>query len=372
MITTNDILKFLNGDSSKEEQLLLEQWIANSEENAAEFEQFKLINDHSNHLGNYIVNDVDAEWMAFEKLTGTSASIKSIDSKRNKTAAASKSWFRPMAIAASFALMLSAFFLLQGPSSPEMIEQVAEAKMLNVYLKDGSTVKLEKGSKISYASDFHEQDERIIHLEGQATFDIFSNPDKKLLVNTKESVIEVIGTIFKVDATESFTKVSVQEGTVSFSSAKDPNKKILLNQGDVGELTDGAMEKMEAEPALESDETELEAPQVEEIKELPVAEVTKEVIKEEPTKVIEPEKEVELPKANLSKFRLDDVLNLLDDKYKDKFTRHRKCKVKKNASVRVDLMMDLDEIVKQIAVEYEMDIKKTCPDCYEIRSVKEK
>ncbi len=85
-----------------------------------------------------------------------------------------------------------------------------------IKLEDGSAVKLESKSKISYPEHFG-KDNRIIILSGEAVFDIAKDPSRPFIVYANEVATKVLGTRFHVKAYDSMKDVvvSVQEGKVS-------------------------------------------------------------------------------------------------------------------------------------------------------------
>lgn len=90
-----------------------------------------------------------------------------------------------------------------------------------VLLKDGSSVKLKPGSKLSY-SDFSEK-QRVVFLDGEGYFDVTKNADKPFIVYAGHIVVQVVGTSFNVISSTGNIKsnVSVKSGKVKvFSTQK--------------------------------------------------------------------------------------------------------------------------------------------------------
>lgn len=105
---------------------------------------------------------------------------------------------------------------------------------LEVKLPDGSYVILNENSSLSYDGDFNTVD-RQVELSGEAFFQVNPNKDKTFKVVSEETVVEVLGTSFNVDAyTDSdFVAVSVSSGKVAFTSAKN-GAKVILEKGGYG------------------------------------------------------------------------------------------------------------------------------------------
>ncbi|MCF2443342.1 FecR family protein [Dyadobacter sp. CY345] len=87
-------------------------------------------------------------------------------------------------------------------------------KQQAISLKDGSKVKLNPGSKLSY-SDFDAK-QRIVYLDGEAYFDVAKDRSKPFIVYAGHIVVQVVGTSFKVTSNTGKAKsnVSVTSGKV--------------------------------------------------------------------------------------------------------------------------------------------------------------
>ncbi|GHB73040.1 FecR family protein [Persicitalea jodogahamensis] len=96
----------------------------------------------------------------------------------------------------------------------EVVNTSAQPRL--VELPDGSTITLEKDSRLSFAKSFVGKN-REVYLTGAAFFDVTKNPDKPFLVYTNELVTKVLGTSFRIQAFEKAKNivVSVKTGRVS-------------------------------------------------------------------------------------------------------------------------------------------------------------
>ena len=126
-------------------------------------------------------------------------------------------------IAASLLLCLCfglLFLLQQNETSTEKLAQATEqvetsGSISNVRLPDGSTVTLRENSRLDIRSNF-EGNTREITLEGEAYFDIVSNPKKPFIIHTGRIKTTVLGTSFAIKAIpgESLITVTVAKGKV--------------------------------------------------------------------------------------------------------------------------------------------------------------
>jgi transmembrane sensor len=108
----------------------------------------------------------------------------------------------------------------------EIINDGDKPRLVN--LQDGSSVILQKNSRISFAKVFSKE-KREVYLSGEAFFEVAKNPAQPFFVYANELIAKVLGTSFSVRAyeTDKEVKVVVKTGKVSVFSQKD-NKTIEL------------------------------------------------------------------------------------------------------------------------------------------------
>ena len=84
-----------------------------------------------------------------------------------------------------------------------------------VILSDGSTVTLEQGSQLIYPSSFG-GGQRKVYLQGEAFFEVAKNPAQPFLIYTGISVVQVVGTSFRIKANagQSPDQIAVRTGRV--------------------------------------------------------------------------------------------------------------------------------------------------------------
>jgi ferric-dicitrate binding protein FerR (iron transport regulator) len=115
----------------------------------------------------------------------------------------------------------------EGPSRVH----VAEKGLQTVDLPDGSRVFLNQGSEISFPRQFEVQ--RSVELEGEAFFEVMSDPVNPFTVRSGKVVVSVLGTSFNVK-TESATRdveVYVESGKVRVALA-DSDAFLTLEPGE--------------------------------------------------------------------------------------------------------------------------------------------
>jgi ferric-dicitrate binding protein FerR (iron transport regulator) len=179
--------------------------------------------EHKHHSD----RDVDALWLRIEN---------DIDlSERASAVLGRKSWFLSYAVATVVSLgllVLAGWYNLYprdfdnavinaGGGSVSLSDFVEEAntsgKELRVHLSDGSTVTLSDGGRLQYRKDFGDEPFREVFLTGEAFFQVARDAARPFLVHTDEVVTRVLGTSFRVRASEDNREVvvSVTTGKVS-------------------------------------------------------------------------------------------------------------------------------------------------------------
>jgi ferric-dicitrate binding protein FerR (iron transport regulator) len=112
----------------------------------------------------------------------------------------------------------------------------AHGQLIN--LPDGSTVVLNKNSKLEYPPHFNAKT-RDVYLNGEAFFDIKHNPSKPFIVHTGSISTKVLGTAFNIQAyrSKSYVEVTVTRGKVEVRAKKkllgvlQKNEQIVFHTG---------------------------------------------------------------------------------------------------------------------------------------------
>lgn len=108
-------------------------------------------------------------------------------------------------------------------------------------LSDGSIIRLNAGSKLSYPTQFS-GDSREVFLEGEAFFDVAKDAKRKFIVKTSDVTVKVFGTQFNIKSYPDDNKVetTLVEGAISLQKntiegkpigkeiVLEPNQRIVL------------------------------------------------------------------------------------------------------------------------------------------------
>lgn len=144
-------------------------------------------------------------------------------------------WLR---LAAAISFFLIASYFLYPYLSPTETNQLLATKVkevsaskgqkLNIKLPDGTQIKLNANSKISYPENFS-GGTREVTLNGEAYFDVKHNPSRPFIVHTKYATTQVLGTSFNINTTQEAIAVTLVNGRVNVSV---PNGKTALLEPD--------------------------------------------------------------------------------------------------------------------------------------------
>ncbi|AFK01495.1 anti-FecI sigma factor, FecR [Emticicia oligotrophica DSM 17448] len=131
---------------------------------------------------------------------------------------------------------------LVANSSIELIEKENRSeKPLLITLDDGSSILLQKGSRLSYPAAF-KHDKREVYLDGEAFFEVAKNPEKPFFVFANELVTKVLGTSFTIKAfkKQKDVQVIVRTGKVSVYRLDEVNKNARIISGE-SKVLDGVI-----------------------------------------------------------------------------------------------------------------------------------
>jgi transmembrane sensor len=143
----------------------------------------------------------------------------------------------------------------EAPGLVRQNEVVTSSSKSKVQLPDGSTVILNRQSRLSYNKDFG-VGSRAINLTGEAFFDIAHNESVPLIVTAGSIKIKVLGTAFNVRAynADSAIETSLIRGSIEVSSSDNPertirmqpNEKIVFSKDNSSSLSSTAEKAREA------------------------------------------------------------------------------------------------------------------------------
>lgn len=100
-----------------------------------------------------------------------------------------------------------------------------------IKLPDGTLVWLNSESRLSYDPDISTKEKRIVHLEGEAFFDVAHRKRQAFIVCTEKLSVKVLGTAFNIKAyrREAKSETTLIRGSIEFSVNSRSGQKIVMN-----------------------------------------------------------------------------------------------------------------------------------------------
>jgi len=224
------IPKYLAGEAKQEEIQELFNWIELDIANKKQFEEYKQAWDFSETGFDAEVSaiDIDEEWTFFNKQITSKKEAKIIPLQHPEKKKWSVAQYAA-AIAAVFVIGFGILYLF----NPKNTELVAENKIIERNLPDGSLISLNTHSELEYSKKFNTKS-RNVNLKGEAFFKVEHNPEKPFIVDAGKLKIEVVGTSFNVNAKnpEGDVEVTVESGIVLIYAKEDKSDSVMLHAGD--------------------------------------------------------------------------------------------------------------------------------------------
>ncbi|MCE7070188.1 FecR domain-containing protein [Dyadobacter sp. CY327] len=237
------LVKALLDETSVAEQIEINQWLSDSDDNQRYFEHFELIWNQSKQLAAQSAVDENAAWERFRKRTQKSREeapvIPLFEPQRS---------FAFLRVAAMIAATLCtgwlAYVFFGQNAEPQMLTVRSGAETVIDTLPDGSIVTLNKKSSISYPAEFSGS-KREVSLTGEAFFEVTKDKTKPFVIAVNNMTVKVLGTSFNVKDNAKKTEVIVETGLVEVAKK---NKFVRISPKQKATV-------LKSHPALVKDET---------------------------------------------------------------------------------------------------------------------
>ena len=241
-ISDDLLVKYMLGEATEEERLMVEAWINNNATNKKQYEDFETIWQESKQLAAISTVDESIEWQKFKERINQPKQT-AIVKKMNPV-----TWWR---IAAVFVIIIGASYLGYKLLNEKPVQNIVVASgqaTISDTLPDGSMVTLNKNSEIHYPSAF-KGETRSISLKGEAFFNVTPNKKKPFLINVNDITVRVVGTSFNVRSINGVTEVIVETGVVQVIRNNKmvelrPNEKTKVMQQDSVLVKDKVQDKL--------------------------------------------------------------------------------------------------------------------------------
>jgi len=227
------IYKKLKKEISPHEEKELSTWGKEAEENALFQQQIEDNWKVSKDILPPISIDTTKDFAGFKQRMQSQkndtikkeAVVKPLSSRRN---------FFGMAASLALTLAAALWLFMSSQEVAMTLAATTSGETKNISLADGTTITLNENSTLKYPTTFASE-ERTVVLDGEAYFEVESDPTRPFKVHTEKATVQVLGTKFNVrsNRTEKNIQVNVDEGKVQFSSTLI-GKGVLLTKGEQG------------------------------------------------------------------------------------------------------------------------------------------
>lgn len=252
------IKRFFNNQCSRQEVIQVLEWIS-SLNSKNEFNQdFDANIDNIQPATNYDIDSLyerTKEKLNMEQLV---ASLKDdLEHEHNNIHSISQTtserekiplWHKSLKIAAAVSLLIligvSLYFISvnnvqykdKNALQQMVVKETEKGQKLTTVLPDGSSVVMNYKTKLTFPEQFTDT-LRVVELDGEAFFDIISNPDRPLVVRTGNLSIRVLGTSFAVESRveDSTSTVSLVRGRVEVKrtdKGDKTDKPVIMSPGE--------------------------------------------------------------------------------------------------------------------------------------------
>jgi len=237
MLNKDDIIiKYLSGEISPIEKQELEQWLAETPENQSQLNKWKRIWKDSEIEVDDFDPDVDAAWSKISQSMDQMASIReAVLEPQIKQISLTTFILRIAAVLIIGSTVVWTAYEIGQEAKPGIVwtaKVTGPGQTSEILLADGSTIYLNKNSQLDYPESFGDN-VREVRLEGEAYFDITTNPEKPFVITAGNTRTQVVGTSFNIRALpgENNVTVSVTSGEVLLSEQTNEANQVTLTKG---------------------------------------------------------------------------------------------------------------------------------------------
>ncbi|WP_192350109.1 FecR family protein [Algoriphagus sp. Y33] len=239
---------YLLEELSPEEADFFDKRLKSDSEFAEEYAQFLRLLAQSENLKSSDFQDDNTAWKSIEE------GIYIPTSREVHIAEPWWRWKGAACIGVILFLGILAFWLL-NPASKKNIELItkatADGQKATITLVDGTTIRLNSNSSISYPKEFSDSSRNIL-LTGEAFFDVTSDKKRPFVISSGQMKTTVLGTSFNIRAfsDEEQQEVAVKSGIVQVNFGNPKLAPAKLQVGDMArfDIESQSLELLKVDP----------------------------------------------------------------------------------------------------------------------------
>ncbi len=226
------IIRHLSKQSSGADEAALQDWLAEDPAHKHAFDRVQRIWQNSENPLRYKI-DVEAQWERFQQRHFSDINMQ----KHREAPRSGKVIWR---YAAAVLLLLSVGISSLWFSGSTQYKTAAHERLL-VHLGDGSELMLSENTRLSVPRTFNWFG-RTLSLEGEALFQVAKNPEKPFEVFGPKTTTRVLGTAFRLRASETENSIVLSEGKVAYW-ANNGQDTLLLSPGQAATFEHNTLRK---------------------------------------------------------------------------------------------------------------------------------
>jgi ferric-dicitrate binding protein FerR (iron transport regulator) len=227
--------RYMSGECSSEDLLLLEQWSTADSSHAAYLKQLQTLWNEAPQAAAPVEFDENAAWKRMQARMHVHE--QTYDAAHTAPVVRSL-WqrFTPARIAASVALVIgiaaTLYFVSKDDVQAQQRSLAATDKPVESRLSDGSNVHLNCDTRLDYPENFTGK-QREVTLSGEAFFNVQRDTKKPFIIHAGPVDVRVLGTSFNVKAYPGREEVlvSVESGKVRCAAGNDSIELIAGEEG---------------------------------------------------------------------------------------------------------------------------------------------
>ena len=231
------VTRYLSGELPPGEKLQFEELVAGDPSLKEQLDSFRKIWESVENLADQKSYDLDAEWNQLAaKIPGMGrgqSAENTPDVERRVARSLLYYTYRIAAVLVVGLIFAFAWIYATQMAGTELV--VAGNEPVEVTLEDGSTIVVNRDSKVRYRRHFKGED-REVRLTGEAWFDVAKDTSRPFVIDAGIAIIEVLGTSFNVNAYRDnpTVEITVESGVVAVTAREDRQEQIVLRAGNSG------------------------------------------------------------------------------------------------------------------------------------------
>lgn len=225
------IIRYLQDEIGEDELRVLDAWIHESDTNRSHFFELKRLFDSRKEEAFSRHFSVERSW---ERMAGKLGDT--LDIPKKSPVIGRRFWLSCLKYAAIIVIAMGVGIVMNGllggrfnAGDTEYNEIVVDkgGRANTLLLSDGSKIILNASTHFKYPTSFN-GDQRVVHLEGEAYFEVARNEAKPFVVKLKNQQITVLGTTFNIQAfnDDRFSVTTLLSGSILLESFDAQGRKM--------------------------------------------------------------------------------------------------------------------------------------------------